>query len=67
MDDIELVQIGYSADNLLKVAASLCLLDFGVFDDIVKKLSILYVFHHEEQVSRRLDDLIQLDDGRMPD
>lgn len=57
MDDIQLMQISYSTDHLFKVATSFILFDFGLLDDIVEKLTLLYVLHDKKKVSGSLDDL----------
>jgi len=46
MNDAELMKICYSTDNIFKETTSLNLLQFWLFDDIVKQFSLLNVFHN---------------------
>ena len=45
MDNIEPMEVSNTTDNVLEIAAGLCFFYFGVFDDEIKKLPILDVFH----------------------
>lgn len=67
MDDVEAVQVGDPTDDLLEVLAGLELIDFGALDDVVEQLPLLNVLHDKEQVPTRLDYLVELDDGGVPD
>ena len=66
MNDIESMQVSDSTQNLFKKSASLLLLNLVLLDDKVKKLAVLNIFHDQKQVTRCFDDLVELDDTRMP-
>jgi hypothetical protein len=55
--DAELMQVGNSTDDMLEKSAGLNLLEFCLFDDVVKKFSFFYVLHNKEEVPGGLDDL----------
>ena len=67
MDDIELVEILDTSDDLMEELASLRLLHSLVGHDIVKQLSTLSVLHDKVQLFRSLDDLVKLDNIWMSD
>ena len=67
MDDIELVEILDTSDDLMKELTSLRLLHSLVGHVIVKQLSTLSVLHDKVQLFRSLDDLVKLDNIWMPD
>ena len=45
MNNIESMEVSNSTNNMFEIATSLCLFYFGIFDDKIKKLPILDVFH----------------------
>lgn len=67
MDDIEAMEVCDSTDDLLEISTGFLLVDFGVLNNIVKQLAVLYVLHDEEEMAAGFDDLVQLDDGRVAD
>lgn len=66
MNNVEFVEVGDSTDNMFEVFAGSRLLYFGMFNDVIEKLAVLYVLHNQKQMAGGLYDFIQLDDGRMP-
>ena len=46
MNNVESVKIGYSTNDVFEVAAGFRFLDFGVFDDKIKKLAVFDIFHN---------------------
>lgn len=58
MYNVEAMQVSNSADYLLEIAAGFLFLYLGVLYYIVKKLSLLYVLHHQKKVSAGLNNLI---------
>ena len=67
MHDAQLMQILDAADDLLEEFAGLGLLELLLFDDVVEELAAAHELHDQKQLLRRLDDLEQLDDVRVPD
>ena len=57
MTDANLVDVLDARDYLLEKLASLRFLKSFALDDELKKLTATRVFHYQEQLSRRLDDL----------
>lgn len=55
------MKICYSTNDLLKISASLFLLNFSIFDYIVEKLPILDILHNQKQMPTSLYYLIKLD------
>lgn len=62
MDNVELVDVLYSTDNLLKDSASLFLIEPFLFNDVVEEFSVLHVLHDEEKLFRSLYDFVELYD-----
>ena len=56
-----------ATDYLLEELARLGLLQLLLLDNVVEKLAATHKLHNEEQLLRRLDNLEELDDVRMPD
>ena len=54
-----------SVDQLLEQSARLLLFKVVFGSDVVEKLTIAAVFHNKEEALGGLDNLIQLNDGRM--
>lgn len=54
-------------DDLLEESASLVLLEFAMFDDVVEQLAATYVFHNHEDISWSRNNLIEFDDMRVPE
>ena len=52
---------------MLEELARLGLLQLLLLDDVVEQLAATHKLHDEEQLLRRLDNLEELDDVRMPD
>ena len=46
MNDIQLVKISYSTDDVLEESAGLNFLQFSLLDYIIEELSFLDIFHH---------------------
>lgn len=46
VDNVEAVQVGHPTDDLLKIFACLCFLDFRIFNDKVKQLTVLDILHN---------------------
>lgn len=67
VDYVEVVHVLDAGDDLLVELAGLFLLQFGVLDDVVEELSTAGVLHDQVELLGRLDDLVQLDDVRVPD
>lgn len=67
MDNIEAMQICNPTDYLFEIPTSLFLLYFGVLNNIVEKLSVFNILHHQEKMSTGLDNFVQLYYRRMPD
>ena len=67
MDDVELVKVLNSSDDLMKEFESLRLLHSLVLNNVIEELSSICVFHDQVKLLWRLDDLIQLDDIRVAD
>ncbi len=66
MNNIKTMQVCDSTDNLLEVLAGLLLINFGIFNNIVKKFPIFNVLHNKEKMATSLDNLVKLYNGRMP-
>ena len=67
MTNMQFMQILQPTNQLLKQLTSLLLFNPPIIYNILKQLSILTIFHHKEQVLGSLNNLIELDDIRMPD
>lgn len=67
MDDVELVYVVYPRNDLLEELASFFFLQSGVGNDVVEQLSSTCVLHYQIQLLGSFDNLIKLDDVRMPD
>lgn len=50
MDDVEFMQIGDSADDLLEVLAGMRLVKLLHLDYQIKQLSLLHILHHQEEI-----------------
>lgn len=48
MDNIEPMEIGHPTNYLFKISACFLLLDFGIFDYVVKKLPIFDILHDQK-------------------
>jgi len=57
MNNVELMQVGNTTDDVFEKATSLSLLQFSILDNVVKQLAILNILHHQKQMSWSLDDL----------
>jgi hypothetical protein len=66
MDNVELVDILNTANQLMVHSTCLFLRDLFVLDYIVKKLSIFNVFHDQKQLLWCFYNLVQLNDVRVP-
>jgi len=64
--DLVLVEILDAREHLLKVAASVLLLEALPLDYVVKQLSSVSVLHNEEELPVGFDDLIELNDVGVP-
>lgn len=74
MHDAQSMQIIHSIDNLMKEPTRFLLRQPAshkslllLLGYVIKQLASSAILHHKEQIFRRLDDLIQLDEIRMPD
>lgn len=65
MDYVEPMKVSDTTDYLFKITASLWLLNFCMFYNIIKQLTVLHILHDKEQVSTCLDYFIKLDDRWM--
>ena len=61
MDDVELVEVLNSSDDLMKELESLRLFYSLVLDDVIEELSSISILHDQVKLLWRLNDLIQLD------
>lgn len=50
MDNVQLMKISHSADNMLEISASLQLFDLGDLDNIVKQFALLDILHYQKQM-----------------
>ena len=60
MDDVELVKVLNSSDDLMKELESLRLFYSLVLDDVIEELSSISILHDQVKLLWRLNDLIQL-------
>ena len=67
MNDFEFVAVFDTADDLVEHFAGLIFVHAFLFDNVVEKLALAQKLHHQEQVFRRLDDFVQLDNVRVAD
>lgn len=62
MDDVELVQILHTTNNLVEELERLGLFDALVLHDVVEELASISVLHDQVKLLGRLDDLVKLND-----
>ena len=67
MDDVQLVDILDASVDLLEKLACLVFLQTSVRNNVVKELTAARVLHDQVELLGCLDDLIELDDVRVPD
>lgn len=67
MHNPEAVDVLDPADDLLKHFAGLVLAHFLSLHDVIEELSLLHVLHHQEEMLRGFDDLVQLDNVGVTD
>lgn len=65
MADLDLVDVLDAGDNLLHEATRLLFLQALPFDDVVEQFTSAGILHDQEQLARRLDNLVKLDDVRV--
>ena len=58
MNDIQLVNILHTTNNLLEHPTCLVFGNLFHLDDVVEQLTVLHVLHHEEQLFGCLDYLV---------
>lgn len=58
-----------SSSGILSVAERTWMVEYLLFalDDVVEELAVAHILHYQEQLLWCLDDLVQLDDVRVPD
>ena len=56
------VDILDAGDELMEHSGCFFFVDSFVLDDVVEELSPFHELHHQEQLFRGFDDLVQLDD-----
>lgn len=59
MNDVQLMQVGHSADNIFKKPAGLDFIKFGLFDNVVEQFSLFDILHHQEQMFGSFDNLYE--------
>jgi len=67
MYNIKSMKICNSTNNLFKIATSFFLINFGIFNNKIKKLTILNILHNEKQMPTSLNNLIKLNNRWVPD
>ena len=67
MANTELMQMLNAFKNLIEELGGTKIIDSIMPDDIVKQLSCVGVLHNQVQFALSLNDLVKLDDSRMPD
>ena len=65
MDDLQLMQVLHSSDDLVEEVASLWLLHPLIGHDVIEELTTLSIFHYQIQLLGCLNDFIQLYDIRV--
>ena len=50
MHNVKLMKIGYSSNDMLEKSTGLKLVQFGLFNNIVKKLTLLNILHNQKKV-----------------
>lgn len=62
MNDANFMHMLDAVDQLMKELFGLGLLYSLLFDDVVEKLSLFHVLHHQKELLRSFDDFVELDD-----
>lgn len=57
MNNIELVKIGNTADDVLEEFAGLFLLQTIFLNNVIKQLTLLNILHHQKEMLGRFDYL----------
>ena len=66
MNYSKFMKIFNTSNDLLEERTCLWFFELFLFDDVLKQFPLADVLHHQEQLLGGFDDLIQLDDVRMP-
>lgn len=66
MNNSQFMNVFNSTDNLLEYLTGLIFIHPLLIYNIIKKLSSLHVLHHQKQMLRRFNNLIELNDIGMP-
>ena len=67
MYNIKSMQISNSTNYLLEISTSLFLVNFGVFDDVIKEFTIFNILHDKKKVPTGLYYLVKLNYRWVPD
>ena len=57
MDDVELMQIGDSTDDLLEEPTGVWLIQLLHLDYQIEQFSLLHILHHQKEILRSFDNL----------
>ena len=66
MNDAKFMDVLNSRYYLLEKSAGFLIVNSRAFHDVIKELAAVRVLHDEEQLLRRLDNFVKLDDMRVP-